>query len=358
MLMQWGHFWRWVRAGAVIGIVWMLYLAMRSSRAPFDPLSPTKNWNSGQTSRHDSCRRHGWKSFKPVSEDAPRKVYDLIMVNTELDWLEIRLNSTWHAVDYYVLVEAARTFTNLQKPLVLRDNMARFEPYRSKIIYHEVAFPPGFVAHRTWDIEDLQRNAMFAQVFPKLAGAQAPTYGDVIVVSDVDEVPRPVTYAVLRDCWFPRRLTLRSSFYYYSFQYLHRGEEWGHPQATYYQGSRTVLPNDLRVGDGPWPFKWLDQGSLANAAWHCSSCFATVDELLTKLSSFAHVSMNADEFRDRRRIADRVRNGRDLWDRPGELYDRIDDNKDVPSFLLDNRERFRYLLDRDGPTAGFSDYEG
>src|SRR5437868_4843391 len=38
------------------------------------------------------CRQHGWKSFKGAGD---RKVYDLIMVNTELDWLEIRLNGTY-----------------------------------------------------------------------------------------------------------------------------------------------------------------------------------------------------------------------------------------------------------------------
>ncbi|KAK4111881.1 glycosyltransferase family 17 protein [Canariomyces notabilis] len=346
---------RLVRVAPVFGFFWLLYLFA----GEIDVSEPATRWpaTDGQA---DPCRLHGWKSFKPESADTPRKVYDLLMINTELDWLEIRLNSTWDAVDYYVLVEGRMTFTGLDKPLTLRDNMSKFEQYQSKIIYREIEYPPDFDPHYTWDIEDHQRNSMFTQVFPRLTGSQAPNLGDVIVVSDVDEIPRPSTLAVLRECQFPRRLTLRSRFYYYSFQYLHRGVEWAHPQATYYQGLReTLLPNDLRLGiGGIWPFKEWEKADFWNASWHCSSCFETIGELLTKMGSFSHISMNAEQYRDRERIADRVRNGKDLWDREGEVYDRIENNLDVPSFLLQNKDRFRYMLNRDGPTAGFTDYDG
>ncbi|KAK3393727.1 glycosyltransferase family 17 protein [Podospora didyma] len=374
MLLRWGNLWRWLRIGAAFGALWMVWHIAYPT--PIDPYAFSVDMD-----RHDSCRPYGWKPYrKPTSnagvgrswgrsaeidsrwevdEGPPRKVYDLLMINTELDWLEIRLNSTWNTVDYYVLVEGRKTFTNLDKPLVLRDNLARFAPYESKIIYHEIQYPLNFQPRSTWDMEDLQRNSMLTQVFPLLQGAKAPNLGDVIVVSDVDEIPRPTTFAVLRDCAFPRRLTLRSRFYYYSFQWRHRGaEEWAHPQATYYEGPiKTLRPNDLRIGDGGWwPFNRWESADMPNAAWHCSSCFETMEELLTKMRSFAHVSMNAAQYRDRARIADRIRRGKDLWDRPGEEYDRIENNTDVPSFLLQNKARFRYMLDRDGPNAGFTDY--
>ncbi|KAM7208080.1 Glycosyl transferase [Naviculisporaceae sp. PSN 640] len=201
---------------------------------------------------------------------------------------------------------------------------------------------------------------MFTQVFPHLRGPQAPSQGDIILVSDVDEITRPETLTLLKTCHFPRRLTLRSAFYYYSFQYRHRGPDWPHPQATFYQGPlRTVRPNDLRMGLGFPLTKWWDSADLAQAAWHCSSCFGTIEEMLTKMKSFSHEWMNGREYRDRRRIADRIRKGRDLWDREGQVFDRVENNTDVPGFLLheENRGRFRYVLDRDGPEAGFLDYD-
>jgi beta-1,4-mannosyl-glycoprotein beta-1,4-N-acetylglucosaminyltransferase len=351
--------WRWIRVVAVFAIVWLVLSVARDNS---DSFSGTTSWS---TSLHDDpdndiCRPHGWKPFRPKDPSKPRKVYDLMMINTELDHLEIRLNTTWSEVDYFVLVESRKTFTSLDKPLTLKNNLSKFLPYHPKIIYHEIEYPPGFKPRTPWDMEDLQRNAMLTQVFPLLRGAQAPQLGDVLVVSDVDEIPRPETLRLLRSCHFPRRLTLYSRFYYYSFQWLHRGPEWPHPQATYYQGLRkTLRPNDLRIADGGmWPFREWEKGSVKNASWHCSSCFETMGELLGKMAAFSHTSMNAERFRERRRIAERVRSGKDLWDREGEVYDRVEDNQDVPRFLLENRERFGYMLDRDGPTAGFTDYEG
>ncbi|KAJ9139165.1 Glycosyl transferase family 17 protein [Pleurostoma richardsiae] len=309
----------------------------------------------------DFCSRQGWRPFRPKQPGQRRKVYDLFMINTELDWLEIRLNTTYDYVDYFVVVEAPKTFTGLDKPLVIRDNWDSFAAYHPKLIYHKLEYPPGWDPPRTWDWEDLQRNAMYDQVLPRLRGEQAPAEGDALVVADVDEIPRPEALAALRACDFPRRTTLRSRFYYYSFQFLHRGEEWAHPQATTYRGGSsgggTIPPVNLRNGDGaPAPLVWMESADLWNAGWHCSSCFATVGELLNKMASFSHVGLNRGEYRDRHRIADRVRAGRDLWDREGQVYDRIEGNTDVPPLLLAQPERFRYLLNRDGKSAGFSDY--
>ena len=197
---------------------------------------------------------------------------------------------------------------------------------------------------------------MYLQVVPDLQGEQQANIGDVLLVSDVDEIARPATLALLRNCAFQPRLTLRSQFYYYGFQWLHRGPQWAHGQATIYKGEGTILPADLRNGEGGNRVKtWWDKADLWNAGWHCSTCFETVDEVLTKMDSFSHMALNQEQFRDRKRIVDKIRQGLDLWDREGEIYDRIEGNEDVPEFLKSDRERFKYLLDRDGPNAGFKD---
>ncbi|KAJ4192057.1 hypothetical protein NW755_004193 [Fusarium falciforme] len=306
------------------------------------------------------CAAHGYSVFRPRA-DAPggrRKIYDLFMVNTELDFLEIRLKTLYDHVDYFVIVEAPLTFQGGPKNLTIRNNWERFKPYHDKMIYHELEYPKDFKPLRHWDREDLQRNAMFEQVFPKLSGPQTPVDGDVLLVADVDEIPRPATLLVLRTCNFPRRLTLASKFYYYSFQFLHEGPEWPFPQATYYGGMRgTILPGNLRTGDAGVPFlRDLEKGVLANAGWHCSSCFATVDQFLNKMASFSHEWMNHESFRNRDRIAAAVRQGVDLWGRKVDKFRRIENNVDLPRCLLEDRERFRYMLNRDGETAGFTDY--
>lgn len=80
-----------------------------------------------------------------------------------------------------------------------------------------------------WEHERYIRNALFDQALVSLSGDRAPTKGDVLLVSDVDEVLRSSTVQVLRNCAFPPRVTHRSQFYYYSFQWQHYGEQWAHP---------------------------------------------------------------------------------------------------------------------------------
>jgi beta-1,4-mannosyl-glycoprotein beta-1,4-N-acetylglucosaminyltransferase len=119
----------------------------------------------------------------------------------------------------------------------------------------------------------------------------------------------------------------------------------------------TILPGNLRTGDAGIPLlRDLEKGTLANAGWHCSSCFSTIGQFLNKMASFSHAWMNHESFRDRDRIASAIREGVDLWGRKENTFTRIDNNADLPTCLLEDRERFRYMLDRSGKTAGFSDY--
>jgi beta-1,4-mannosyl-glycoprotein beta-1,4-N-acetylglucosaminyltransferase len=169
-----------------------------------------------------TCRAHGFTTFKAPDKNKKRKVYDLVLMSTELHWLEIRLHTLADQVDYFVIIESLTTFTGNSKPLHLRENWSRFAPFHHKIIHRVVE--DTVQSDRIWDHEDYLRNALFARVFPDLIGTpQEANTDDVLVVSDMDEIPRPGTYVLLRLCSFPLKLTLRAQFYYCSFQWWHRG---------------------------------------------------------------------------------------------------------------------------------------
>ncbi|KAK2753791.1 hypothetical protein FQN55_000154 [Onygenales sp. PD_40] len=338
------------------------------------------------------CQLYGWKPYRRLGrgQDPPprRKVYDLFLLNTELDWLEVRLNELHEHVDYFIIVEANTTFSNRPKPILLNqpEIWQKFAPFHDKIIHHIVVgrgeHEPGPMDH-----EQFQRDSALTQVFPTLgqpranppeppqpyqqyplstaaasSPASTPHLGDVILVSDLDEIPRPATLTLLRTCAFPRRVNLRSRFYYYSFQWLHRGPDWSHPQATYYEGAQnTIPPTDLRMGVGGGSIlrNWFGpRADLFNASWHCSSCFATVAEMQNKIRSFSHIKYNRPEFVDKGMLVHRVRNGLDLFDRKEQVYERVVGNGDLPGFLRGERERerFRYMVDRDGEDGGFRDF--
>jgi beta-1,4-mannosyl-glycoprotein beta-1,4-N-acetylglucosaminyltransferase len=310
------------------------------------------------------CSTIGMRSYH-----GPRKVYDLVMFSTELDWLEIRLHEHGSYVDYFVIIESATTFSGISKPFVLKENWNKFAAFHHKMIYREIHDPVQ--STRPWDHEDYLRNAMLREVFPSITDeALQARRGDVLIVSDMDELLRPGTLIALKHCDFTARLTLRSQFYYYSFQWRHRGEQWAHPEATIFGKSveQTIAPNDLRMnllGPGWTIFaayrRWRDHATLWDAGWHCSSCFRTIGEMQTKMQSFSHQGWNTADNRDARTMIDRVQHGIDLFGREGEIYDKVTAQEDAPQYILEQYKshgRFGYLLDRDGPAAGFEDAEG
>lgn len=250
------------------------------------------------------------------------------------------------SVDYFVIVESTETFTGKQKPLLFKDNYSRFTTFSHKILYHALDLS-HLRDNSTWEREAYMRNALFTAIFPSLLPPAAPFRGDVLLVSDTDEIPRPSSLMMLRNCDFPDRVTLRSNFYYYSFQWRHIGSDWHHPQATFYAGMNgTVLPEDLRMHGG------MD---VSNASWHCSSCFSTVAELVTKIKSFSHTEYDKPKFCEPSEVVRRVRNGLDLFDRESEKYEKTPVT-DAPQYLRENGKRFAFLLNRDPPDGNFEDY--
>ena len=296
------------------------------------------------------CQHRRWEPY--ATRDRRRKVYDLFLINTELDFLEIRLNELEKEVDFFIILESATTFQNTPKPLYLNASLSKFAAFDSKII-HRILDPSGLKKiskDDAWELERHARNALFDQAMLSLTGAAAPNEGDVLLVGDVDEIPRTGTLTALRNCAFPPRVTLRSQMYYYSYQWLHRGSLWHHPQATYFAGpEKTVRPESLRMDEA--------DVELYMSGWHCSSCFGTMADLKNKITSFAHKSYNQPYFLETSRLLEKVRRGEDLFEREGELYDRVDNNPDVPTYLQtdDNRHKFAYMLDRDPSNANFQD---
>lgn len=293
------------------------------------------------------CEHRRFEPF-PI-RDRKRKIFDCIIVNNELDALELRLGQMHSHVDYFVILEADLTFTDMKKPLNVLENMDRFAKYKDKIIRHTLN-TDGVEFRSTWERETFSRNAMVNQVLPFLQGEKKPDEDDVIIIADVDEIPRPDTLAALRNCEIPEAITLRSRMYYYSFQWLNRiNGEWPHPQAMLWKGAEeTREPDNLRMSFNSIP-------ALYNAAWHCSYCLSSLKEMIGKVTSFSHAEFNKPEFKDPKKILHRVRNGIDFFDRGDSNFDRYEDNTDIPGYIEQHKEKFKYMIDRDPPDANFPD---
>lgn len=95
--------------------------------------------------------------------------------------MEIRLNELYDVVDYFVLVEARETFSGKKKPLYYWENESLFRKFQDKIIH--VVINEYFSANSFWEREFYQRDQI-------MRGLPHCADHDIILVSDLDEIPR------------------------------------------------------------------------------------------------------------------------------------------------------------------------
>jgi len=129
-------------------------------------------------------------------------IYDIFSFNNELDMLELRLNILDPYVDKFVLVEADKTFSGVDKPLYYEENKERFEKFHDKIIHYKVLDSPQSFDDPNCDQEILQMAlnsdnvtrehiCWLIEFYQKESIKKALEWlenDDICVVSDVDEV--------------------------------------------------------------------------------------------------------------------------------------------------------------------------
>ncbi|KAK2019782.1 hypothetical protein LZ32DRAFT_653178 [Colletotrichum eremochloae] len=119
-----------------------------------------------------------------------RKVFDLLLINTDVEILEVRMRQMAADVGYFVILESDKSFADHFKPLYIKANLDLFKPWHDKIILQTIDLE-ALKNGSTWDREAKSHNAMYEQVFSMLVGEQAAATDDVLIVSDVDEIPKP-----------------------------------------------------------------------------------------------------------------------------------------------------------------------
>ena len=263
-------------------------------------------------------------------------IYDCFSYWDEDLLLDLRLNILNKFVDYFIIVEGNKTWQN--NPKELRFDLNRFKKFKDKIIYIPVTdLPEG---DNPYLRENYQRNSI-------LRGLNAAKPKDIIIISDLDEIPNPkkisyfkqnMKYAVFRQKHFYYKLNLQSQ------------------KNPFWHGSRICNYEDLKSPQ--WlrnlkfkkrPFWRIDKARLNNiiedGGWHFCN-LKTPEKLLYKYQNLCETNdpVNFKEkidekFLDINEISKRIELGEDIIGRKDNFY-KIELDETFPDYLLDNREKY------------------
>lgn len=222
-------------------------------------------------------------------------IVDAVLVSTEIDMLAIRWKEYEPFVDLFIVVESNMTFAGTPKRKYFAeqwngdDKRFDFIP-REKIIYLAVDglvpnLPPG-----SFQNEATTRQRITALLQRLASSGQIPE-GSLLLHSDIDEIISRDTLSLLSTCTTPSPLHLLVKNYRYSFAFPLFDSGYWRPKVI----TTTSDPSSLSYGHGR-----AGDVMLADAGWHCSWCFRTLEEVRAKMLGYSH----NDRVRDRKELLD------------------------------------------------------
>lgn len=251
-------------------------------------------------------------------------IYDTFLyfgTDTDRQLLALRLALLSPVVDLFVLCEASVTHAGGPKPFYYRERDLHdpaIRPYADRII-------PVGMADLPADATPLTReNAQRAGIMRGLGLAQPD---DWVLVSDLDELPRPdAIRAIVADGGQGvYALEQRLSYYYLNCV---SAERWF--------GTRMARRRDFTTTQ---TIRHVAHRQVAAAGWHMSY-LGGVENIQRKLGAYLHQEYNTPEVNTPDHIITAMRDGRDLFDRPDQTYTVIPFDHTYPQPIIDHPARY------------------
>jgi hypothetical protein len=257
----------------------------------------------------------------------PRRLYDCAMFNGEFELLALRIRELEALAHRFVVIESDTTFSGRSKAVKFSKDHPAIRAFADRIDFILVADMPD--TDDPWQRETWQRNAA-------LRGVVEAADDDLVLMSDVDEIPRAESVQqALADQEFAA-FGFRMSTYYFFMNYKFVGKE---PKRVWSVAAtadllKTHQPDALRyaVRDGKIRARIFDQGG-----WHFSYLMddAAIRE---KLRSFSHQEYSHQDFLKKVNREKLVIRSKGLFGSRAEWA--IVDEVDLPRYVLEHREEF------------------
>jgi len=275
-----------------------------------------------------------------------KKVYDCFCYFNEDMLLQLRLETLWDYVDYFVISEASYSHTGIDRDVNF--DRKKFSKYMSKIRYVRLDERPKG-ENDFWKNENFIRNNIINGLFDAEPD-------DLILISDLDEIPNPENIFLYDPDKYLRGDFCQNYYsYFFNNYWLGDVDKKGrlipnsniwlgskittyHNLMNFFQGNATSVRSYkstglLRAIKRSW-FRRRYTQTILDGGWHFTWIFS-IEDIIKKLENTAHQEFNKSEYKDIDYIKSMIYNGKDFI-KPNSRYipQAIDDR--FPKYLLDN----------------------
>ncbi|MBE5875476.1 MAG: glycosyltransferase [Lachnospiraceae bacterium] len=276
-------------------------------------------------------------------------VYDCFQFFNELDILKIRLHVMSPVVDKFVISEATETFSGMKKPLYYEENKELFAEFADKIIHVVVDDTPQGDTH---DRDTFQKNAV-------TRGLKECTDEDIIIFSDLDEIPNPEKIKeILNDFkedkiyHFAQRL-----FYCYlnmeevsgnllsyagEFEGVERKKWIGSKMCSY----KLLREQGLLLGELRFPERKEIGIRVEDGGWHFGYMGGHGEKDIRKRVKDKVVSAAHQEYNSKRvlsQVTDQIKAGKDIFGRDAEFV-RCEIDDSYPLYIREHQAELEFLI--------------
>ena len=295
------------------------------------------------------------------------KIFDCFMYFDEDLILDLRLNTLNKFIDYFVIVESI--YNHKGEKRKLKFNIKKFKKFNKKIIYliHNQV-PNEIKKIKKNDSEnEINTKYIFNAIFREnsqrnyiLKGLSKAKDDDIILISDVDEIPnlKKVNFKKLKN----KLIFFNQEMFYYKFNLKLPNYNWIGTKSC--KKKYLKNPQWLRnIKDRKYPFYRLDTffsdkkfsnvKIIKNGGWHFTN-IKTADQIRYKLKSYLHhrefevnpVTKNQIEKLIKNRIAiyDLRLDKRSQKIGQGSKLQKYNLKK-LPEYIIDNKKKYKKWID-------------
>lgn len=275
-------------------------------------------------------------------------IYDCFQFFNELDILKMRMHILNDVVDKFVISESTVTFSGDKKPLYYNENKEMFKEFEHKIIHKIVSDTP-------MDCDAFTRD--HHQKCAVARGVEGCNDDDVIIFSDVDEIPNPDTLKKLIPTMEHGKIYAMAQRLFYCYLDMEEvsgnllsvtGEfdgvehkQWLGTKVCFYDMLSHFTTEELRnkeqksigvrVADGGWHFSYMGGGKGQTVA----------DRVKYKIKSAAHQEYNNRSTLSK--VKHNIKSKQDIFGRDSRfVIATIDDT--YPKYLVEHKDEYQYLL--------------